>query len=67
MAEQLSKTARRSLVHVHTVRTRFQVFKPTKPGKAAYPVASFASQEAAEAFANKIGGYVFCWREDRRS
>jgi nitrous oxide reductase accessory protein NosL len=65
MAE-LSKTARRSMVQGNAVRTPFQVFKPTKPGKANHPVASFASREDAEAFAAEIGGYVFTWRDEAR-
>jgi hypothetical protein len=66
MAEQLSKTARRSLGQSNTIRTPFQVFKPSKPGKANYPVACFASKEDAEALAAAIGGYVFSWRDEVR-
>lgn len=67
MAEQLSKTARRSMVQGNTVRTPFQVFRPNKPGKANHPVASFATREEAETYATQIGGYVFAWRDDTRS
>jgi hypothetical protein len=66
MAEQLSKTARRSLVQVNTIRTPFQVFKPTKPGRAALPLASFATKQEAEQFAAQIGGYVFFWQDELR-
>ena len=67
MAEQLSKTARRSLGQGGAVRLPFQVFKPTKPGKANHPVGSFATRDEAEAFAAEVGGYVFSWRDDMRS
>jgi hypothetical protein len=66
MAEQLSKTARRSMSQVNTTRLPFQVFKPTKPGKANRPVASFGSREEAEAYAKTVDGYVFAWRDDMR-
>ena len=66
MAEQLSKTARRSMVQGNTVRMPFQVFKPTKRGKPHHPVASFASKAEAEAFAAEIGGYIFAWRDEAR-
>lgn len=66
MAEQLSKTARRSLGQGGGVRTPFQVFKPAKAGKANHPVPYFATKEEAEAYAASIGGYVFTWRDDNR-
>jgi hypothetical protein len=66
MAEQLSKTARRSLGQSNTIRTPFQVFRPNKPGRANHPVACFATQEEANAFAASIGGYVFSWRDEIR-
>jgi hypothetical protein len=66
MAEQLSKTARRSLGQGSGIRTPFQVFRPVKAGKANHPVAYFATKEEAEAYAASIGGYVFTWRDDNR-
>jgi len=66
MAEQLSKTARRSLGQSNTIRTPFQVFRPSKPGRANHPVACFATKEEADAFAASIGGYVFSWRDEIR-
>jgi len=66
MAEQLSKTARRSLAQNIAVRTPFQVFRPNKPGKANHPVASFATKEEADVYAATIGGYVFTWRDEIR-
>ena len=66
MAEQLSKTARRSLAQNIAIRTPFQVFRANRPGKANYPVASFATKEEADAHAVKIGGYVFTWRDEIR-
>jgi hypothetical protein len=64
MAEQLSKTARRSLGQGGGVRTPFQVFRRAKAGKANHPVAYFATKEEAEAYAASIDGYVFTWRDE---
>ena len=66
MAEQLSKTARRSLGQSGGVRTPFQVFRRAKAGKANHPGAYFATKEDAEAYAAAIGGYMFTWRDEIR-
>lgn len=66
MAEQTSKTARRSLVQVNTIRTPFHVFQHTKDGKARLPIASFGTKAEAEALASAITGYVFVWGDEAR-
>jgi hypothetical protein len=66
MAEQTSKTARRSLVQVNTVRTPFHVFQNTADGKSHRPVASFVTKAEAEALASEINGYVFVWGDESR-
>jgi hypothetical protein len=66
MAEQTSKTARRSLVQVNTIRTPFHVFQYTKNGKPSRPLASFSTRAEAEVLAAKIAGYVFVWGDEVR-
>lgn len=66
MAEQTSKTARRSLVQVNTVRTPFHVFQNTADGKSHRPVASFTTKAEADALALAINGYVFVWGDESR-
>jgi hypothetical protein len=67
MAEQTSKTARRSLAQVNTMRTPFHVFQRTQDGKPHRPVASFATKAEAEALAAEITGYVFIWGDETRA
>jgi hypothetical protein len=64
MAEQASKTARRSLNQIQTVRTPYHVFKRVPNGKPVRPVASFTTKDEADAFAAQMKGYVFFWKDD---
>lgn len=66
MAEQTSKTARRSLAQVQSVRKPFHVFKSTQDGKPHRPVNSFTRREEAEALAAQIEGYVFVWGDEAK-
>ena len=66
MAEQTSKTARRSLIQVNTVHTPFHVFQNTTDGKSRRPIASFATKAEAETLASQIDGYVFVWGDESR-